>query len=66
VPVAVDDGAEQRREALTIVRVHIEFLLGEDHDDAAITLGHRQVHGRVAEFIGDLLLGAGVKEKTDE
>lgn len=66
MPVAVDDGTEQRREALTIERVHFKFLLDEYHDNAAITLGHRQVHGRVAEFIGDLLLGAGVKEKADE
>ena len=83
MPVAVDDGAEQRREALPIERVHLEFLLDEDHDDAAIAVGlikvlqiitmgkalqtyHRQMHGRVAEFISDVLLGARVEEVADE
>ncbi len=43
-PVTVDDGAEQRREALAVQQVYGKLLLQQNHDNIAVTAGHRQVH----------------------
>ena len=43
-PVAIEHSAEQRREALAVLNMHIEFLLQENHDDIAVAVGHGEVH----------------------
>ncbi len=60
--MAVDHSAEQRREALPILRVQSELLLDEDHRDVAVAVGHRNVHGRIAKFINDVTFGSHFKK----
>ena len=43
-PVAIEHSAEQRREALAVLNMHVELLLQENHDDVAVAVGHGEVH----------------------
>ncbi len=65
-PVAVDDSAKQRREALAVLTVYRKFLLQENHDDVAVATSHGQVHGGIAEFIRDVVTGADVEKMTNK
>ena len=64
--MAVDHSAEQRREALAILRVQSELLLDEDHSDVAVAVSHRNVHGRIAEFINDVTVSSHFKKMMSE
>lgn len=39
-----------------------KFLLQENHDDIAVAAGGSQMHGRIAEFISDVVTGADVQQ----
>ncbi len=65
-PVTVDHGAEERREALTILSMHGKFLLNENHDDVAVAVCHRKMHWGIAKFINDVVKRAHFEEIADK